>query len=90
MPTKNTLHEDPNTDNSIEKYILQGWLPEKPFIGKNDLITTLGSCFADELIVYLKSIGYTTTEGLDAYISILFLIVQHTIIAGELVDHYLL
>ncbi len=38
-------------------------MPEKPFISDKNLVTAMGSCFADELLVYLKENGFTTTEA---------------------------
>ncbi len=43
---------------AIEKYILYGWAPERPFILKSDYITAFGSCFARHVSNYLKKQGY--------------------------------
>ena len=43
----------------IEEYILRGWLPEKPLIGKSDVVTSFGSCFAMNITAYLEAKGYT-------------------------------
>lgn len=48
-----------------DKYVLQGWMPEKPFITKNDYITSFGSCFAAHLTHYLKERGYTVGDVAD-------------------------
>jgi len=53
-PRKENLKEK----NALYKYVLQGWLPEKPFISKKMRITTFGSCFADYVSVYLRNQGY--------------------------------
>jgi hypothetical protein len=42
----------------IEKWILPGWLPDKPFITKDKLITTFGSCFASYIKGYLRNNGW--------------------------------
>lgn len=54
IPTKLNLKES----NAIQKYILQGWLPEQPFIAKTDYVTSFGSCFAKHITNYLKNEGY--------------------------------
>jgi hypothetical protein len=54
IPTKANLKET----NAIKKYILQGWLPEQPFITKTDYITSFGSCFAKHITNFLKNEGY--------------------------------
>ena len=58
-------------DDAIRKYILHGWLPEKPFITKDNLITAFCSCFAQNVQNYLNKNGYKTSGhrfSTDAYI----------------------
>jgi len=38
--------------------IVRGWAPSKPFITKEHVITVFGSCFAKNLLNYLRRIGY--------------------------------
>lgn len=54
VPNKDNLKEE----EALEKYILKGWLPEKPFISKNNKITAFGSCFAYYVADYLGKNGY--------------------------------
>ena len=50
--------------NALENYILKGWLPSAPFITKQDIVTTFGSCFADHVTTYLHAHGYQVTRNL--------------------------
>ena len=54
MPTRTNLFER----EAIDKYVLQGWCPPKPFIAKADRITAFGSCFAANVSAYLAERGY--------------------------------
>jgi hypothetical protein len=65
---------NPNKDNllesdAIEKYILKGWTPESPILGKKDVITTFGSCFATHISKYLDDRGYNSApeEGVVSF-----------------------
>lgn len=42
----------------LEKYILEGWIPDSPIITKETSICTFGSCFAANVARYLKMRGY--------------------------------
>ena len=44
--------------DAVDKFILQGWLPKAPFLGKRTPITAFGSCFAAHLTRYLTERGY--------------------------------
>lgn len=44
--------------DAISKYILHGWVPDKPCITHSDVITTFGSCFAVHIKNYLSKRGY--------------------------------
>jgi hypothetical protein len=48
----------------IEKFILKGWTPEKPFITKDNFITAFGSCFARSITSYLQDKGYKVGNNL--------------------------
>lgn len=48
--------------DAIEKYVLQGWLPKKPFIDKSSNIIAFGSCFATNILKYLKGAGYNVNS----------------------------
>jgi hypothetical protein len=56
--------------DAVERYILQGWLPDKPFIDQSTQITAFGSCFAANISNYLKSRQYNllTKQEIEAYI----------------------
>jgi hypothetical protein len=57
--------------DAVDRYILQGWLPEAPFITKQSRITAFGSCFAQHLTAYLLGAGYNVLGkylGLGAHI----------------------
>jgi hypothetical protein len=67
IPCKAELHEP----DAVEKYVLAGWLPAKPFIDRTVPITAFGSCFAMHISDYLLSAGYNVfgrNLGLDAHI----------------------
>lgn len=49
---------DMKTADALEKHILSGWLPEKPFITKQHRIVAFGSCFAAHILHYLDDLGY--------------------------------
>ena len=58
-------------EDAIKKYVLKGWLPKAPFITKKHLITSFGSCFAQNVQNYLNKKGYKTSShrfAKDAYI----------------------
>ncbi|MFO1486097.1 MAG: GSCFA domain-containing protein [Verrucomicrobiaceae bacterium] len=44
--------------DAVQKYILKGWEPERPFITKQDVITAFGSCFAEHITNHLHCRGY--------------------------------
>jgi len=48
--------------DALEEYVLQGWAPEAPLIGNDSLVTALGSCFADEIRIWLRTRGYRVNE----------------------------
>jgi hypothetical protein len=54
LPSREELYKD----GGLEKYIFDGWLPDKPFISKETPIITIGSCFAREVAGYLSGKGY--------------------------------
>jgi hypothetical protein len=54
--------EDIADDASTIQWVLQGWVPENPFIGKQDRILAFGSCFADEVQNYLRDHGYNIPD----------------------------
>jgi hypothetical protein len=49
--------------HEVKKHVLHGWLPEKPFISKDKVITAFGSCFAYHVEGYLRHRGYRTSTG---------------------------
>lgn len=56
--------------DAIERYVLAGLTPDKPFIDENTRITTFGSCFADNISKYLNSQHYNvlTKKDIKAYV----------------------
>lgn len=42
----------------IERYLIDGWKPEAPFIGRDSRITAFGSCFAEHISNHLHARGY--------------------------------
>lgn len=59
-PTKAVLYDV----GGLEEFLLAGWLPPKPFIGREQVITTFGSCFATHLSAWLMRQQYLTGERL--------------------------
>ncbi len=67
IPCKAELQEP----DAVDKYILAGWLPRKPFINKAVPITAFGSCFAAHISEHLLAAGYNVfgrNLDLDAHI----------------------
>lgn len=52
--------QDQFSEEEIRKHVLDGWLPKEPFISKQHLITSFGSCFAVNIENFLRKRGYTT------------------------------
>jgi len=53
-------------EDFLEKYLLNGWIPNtSPIINANTRITAFGSCFADNISKHLSKIGYTTSKEKD-------------------------
>lgn len=44
------------------RFVLSGWLPEKPIIYYNTKVTAFGSCFAENISNHLNSIGLETSK----------------------------
>ena len=55
FPASNTEFLD--LEAAIETYVLPGFLPEAPLVGKKDIVFTLGSCFARNLAESLAELG---------------------------------
>ena len=67
IPSKRDIAD---TD-AVDKYILNGWLPACPFIGREDPITVFGSCFAVNVSKFLIARNYRVFGNhldLDAHI----------------------
>jgi GSCFA family len=43
-------------------FVLKGWLPDRPIIGKTTTVTVFGSCFARNISNHLASIGFNTSD----------------------------
>ena len=52
-----------------QKYILKGWMPPQPFIRKDQLITTFGSCFAASVSAHLEAKGYKVAARNHTWLS---------------------
>ena len=50
----------------LEAFVLQGWMPASPPIRRDRLVTALGSCFADEIRIWLRSRGYRVNDDFRA------------------------
>ena len=55
MPNKPAMREA--EPDAIDKYILNGWTPEEPFIHKDTRLIAFGSCFAREISKRLEEYG---------------------------------
>lgn len=44
--------------NAVDKYIMDGLTPAKPFITKSDRIATIGSCFSGNVSTFLRHNGF--------------------------------
>jgi GSCFA family len=67
LPAKAELLES----DAVERFVLDGWLPTKPFISKKMPITAFGSCFAEHISSHLAKDGYNVfgkTLDLQAHI----------------------
>lgn len=62
-PTKDQLKEL----NAVDKYIMEGLSPAKPFITKSDQITTIGSCFTGNISTFLRHNGFDVPILKDEY-----------------------
>ena len=56
MPNIATLRAD------LDQFVLQGWMPHSPPIRREKLTTALGSCFADEIRIWLRERGYKVND----------------------------
>ena len=54
IPDKDNLREA----GAIDKYVVEGWAPDVPFLTKDMAITAFGSCFAEYISKYLSRRGY--------------------------------
>jgi hypothetical protein len=54
IPSKADLRQP----GSVERFVLDGWLPKAPFITKTSRICAFGSCFAEHITNHLHAAGY--------------------------------
>jgi hypothetical protein len=47
------------TAESLDAFVMEGWIPKAPFIRRSTRITPIGSCFAEHLTRYLHAKGYS-------------------------------
>jgi hypothetical protein len=57
-PTKSALR----SEAGLHEFLLRGWLPPAPFIGRGMRIATIGSCFAGSIAKWLMRRQYETVE----------------------------
>lgn len=67
----NPYLKDHRSADFLERFLLRGWTPTEPSIGKDTRITAFGSCFAENITKHLQGIGYTTSKDRapDIYLS---------------------
>jgi hypothetical protein len=59
-------HRDRSRERDLEQMhrnVLAGWVPDKPFLTKDMMITAFGSCFAQRVENHLRQRGYRTSIG---------------------------
>lgn len=54
MPSLASLRDG---EDGLERFVLHGWLPRTPPIRRDSRVTALGSCFADEVRIWLRERG---------------------------------
>jgi len=54
-----TLHNEKQYQNIL----FRGWIPDEPFIEKETVVTTFGSCFAWEIRQYMVKQGFKLTDN---------------------------
>jgi hypothetical protein len=57
-PTKG----DFDREGFIGNFVLKGWSPERPLIGKATKVTAFGSCFAEHIAAHLGALGYNLSK----------------------------
>ena len=57
--------------DAVAKYLIEGWMPSRPFVGKSTRIVAFGSCFATNISNYLHKRGFNvlTRRPGNAYIT---------------------
>lgn len=58
IPPKQVMRE---SEDGLAKFILQGWMPKKPFIKRDQLVTSFGSCFATHVTTFLDDHGFNVS-----------------------------
>jgi GSCFA family len=60
-----------SSPGALAKYVLSGWMPKEPIIGKDTQIIAFGSCFAGYIARYLENMGFNVATRKDkrAYVS---------------------
>ena len=56
IPTKAEIEP---SEETVDRFIMQGWAPAQPFINKSTPITAFGSCFAVYISRFLHKRGYS-------------------------------
>lgn len=58
IPPKQVMRQ---ADDGLARFVLQGWTPPEPFIKRDQLITSLGSCFAAHVTTFLDEQGFNVS-----------------------------
>lgn len=58
LPAKKVMRD---AEDGLAKFVLQGWMPDTPFIRRDQLITSFGSCFATHVTTFLDKQGFNVS-----------------------------
>lgn len=50
-------------ESQYQDILFHGWTPDKPFIGKDTVVTTFGSCFAGHIRYHMVKKGFNLTDN---------------------------
>ena len=50
-------------ESQYHDILFHGWIPDKPFIGKDTIVTTFGSCFAGHIRHHMVKKGFNLTDN---------------------------
>lgn len=69
----NPKQQNMRDEEAVSRHVLHGWLPDSPQIGPETKITAFGSCFASNIVKWLRARDFTIltdkdSERSDAYV----------------------